>query len=731
MSSSAALQPETEALLEQCQTQVQDLHALFVTWFQGKQDKAVLEQDLEERLVPNFSHVAPNGQFIRGRNVLIGHLQDKYSVYRDRVFEIDIYNVRLLWTDGERCLCTYEEWQSWRQDGEDIQFGRLSTCLLQKPEQGPKMQWIHVHETWLEAESPPGKEELVKSGDTSEEKSSKEEEVVGSEDSPDVESMTDSTPSSNVAKSSSYRLLYFMSSATLNHQQLITQNMANSRLKALAIEYETVDAGDIANKDFRNQLFEISGQRAVYPLFFLRNYDNVIYWGNWEQFLKAVYSGTLLESIEQGSPAPPLPISEESDEEDSIKEDETEEAKFSTPAPASSVPPLPVAASEVKRSVPTPAPAPAPKEEEAPKSVPSAAKPVPTPMPPVTHTPGESAILSKSYVDRMSGNNKTLGREVSSKRHVSPLIQQYAKPLTWESALVGISVAGFDIGTSQGPIADEAWYKQHGAMLEELAQSRSIPRPRRKICLPEMVFPTAHVAMEGHGVWFSWDALDALEAWARAHHEIAIHSRISHNGVSVMRARDAKLWDEKRKHGNKDEKVSSVFHYDWTYSTPFAGKHEGGRWKELPESGMNVALLTDTSVPILFFDEIILFEDDLHDNGQVQYSIKLRVMPTCSYVLARLWVRVDNIILRVRETRILFAFGDGSQKPEIYRDVAWRECMWNSLADHKLPTDVKAWRHEGPETPAWSGLLKSLPEVALPRGMAKHAVYEYSSEEQK
>ncbi|GKZ01553.1 hypothetical protein MPSEU_001105900 [Mayamaea pseudoterrestris] len=752
-SSSLSNKLESDALLVECRTHVQELHALFVSWFQGKRDRQELTDDLNHRLAPSFSHVAPNGQFIRGSQVLVNHLLQKYGVYKDRVFDIAIYNVRLLWSNSKHCLVTYEEWQSWKQNGEDIQFGRLSTCLLEKISTG--MQWIHVHETWLEAESPPTSSDAGKSlHGVDADAESVETGPVAQDKSAAVAAATNGSTSNGT--SSNYKLLYFMSSATLNQQQLIHQNLANSRLKALKLDYETVDAGDVTQKDVRAQLFEISGQRAVYPLFFLRNYENIVYWGNWEQFLKAVYANKLTESLENGTPAPPLPVEveddEESDDEGPVEAPAT--SVFSdaaaaiggaaaavggavaaavsrlSPVPHSEEPAEVEAEKEAPKPVAASAPAPAPVAAPAPAPAPVATKPTPTPLPPITHEPGESAVLSQSYVKRMSSSGKNSGklfapREVSSKRHVSPLIQQYAKPLTWENALVGISVAGFDIGTSQGPIADEAWYKQHGAQLEDMAQSRSIPRPRRKICLPEMVFPTAHVAMEGHGVWFSWDCSDALEAWAKAHHEIAIHSRISHNGVSVMRARDAKLWDSKRKHGaGENDKVSSVFHYDWTYSTPFTGKHEGGKWKELSESGMNVGLLTDTTVPILFFDEIILFEDDMHDNGQVQYSVKLRVMPTCSYVLARLWVRVDNIILRVRETRILFAFG-ASGKPEIYRDVAWRECMWNSLADHKLPTDVKAWRHEGPETPAWSGLLKSLPEVALPRTMPKFAEYEY------
>lgn len=314
--------------------------------------------------------------------------------------------------------------------------------------------------------------------------------------------------------------------------------------------------------------------------------------------------------------------------------------------------------------------------------------------------------------------------DVSKKRHVSVRLEQYAKPMMWEGALVGISIAGFDIGTSQGPIADEAWYREHGAIMEDMAQSKSIPKPKRRICLPEMVFPIAHVAFEGYGVWMSWDATAALESWAQCHSMIAVLSRIPWQGVSVIKTEAAASWEHKRKHVGVDENAASIFHYDWTYSTPYCGTVEGGEWVELDESGMRMELLTDQSVPILLFDEVVLYEDDLHDNGQVQYSVKLRVMPSCAYILARLFVRVDNIVIRLRESRVLVDFF--GIKPQIYRDVSWRECVWENLESNGLPTEVRPWHHTGRDTAAWNQLVKQLPEVDPPSDVIfKHAVLEY------
>lgn len=319
-------------------------------------------------------------------------------------------------------------------------------------------------------------------------------------------------------------------------------------------------------------------------------------------------------------------------------------------------------------------------------------------------------------------------QDASPKRHVSSKLLKYAKPLTWENSLVGLSINGFDIGTSQGPTADAHWYREVTDALESVAQFNKrggTPQPRRRLALPETIYPTAHVALEGHGFWLSWDVLDALEEWARAHAELEVHSLRANRGVSVMRSSDGtKFWEEKRTATKHSSTHPSSYHFDWTYSTPFPGKVEGGEWVELDESGMRVELLTDTSVPILFFDEIVLFEDDLQNHGQVHFSVKLRVMPSCAYVLARLYIRVDQVTIRVRESRMLVDFFGIS--PAVFRDVTWRECRWELLAHKKLPTKTHAWHFDGNETPAWQNLLRKIPEVDPPEGVMKYATLQPS-----
>ena len=55
---------------------------------------------------------------------------------------------------------------------------------------------------------------------------------------------------------------------------------------------------------------------------------------------------------------------------------------------------------------------------------------------------------------------------------------------------------------------------------------------------------------------------------------------------------------------------------------------------------------------ILFFDEVVLYEDELDDNGCTKLSVKLRVMPSGFFVLLRFYLRVDKTLIRVYDTRI-------------------------------------------------------------------------------
>ncbi len=113
--------------------------------------------------------------------------------------------------------------------------------------------------------------------------------------------------------------------------------------------------------------------------------------------------------------------------------------------------------------------------------------------------------------------------------------------------------------------------------------------------------------------------------------------------------------------------------YDWTFTTDYCGTVKKlsknttseGENQELSSSWeatsdqMDRTLLTNRD-PILFFDELILYESELEDNGLSTLSVKVRVMPKCWYVLLRFFLRVDGVMVRLRETRLFCNFSGSS-----------------------------------------------------------------------
>jgi type 2A phosphatase activator TIP41 len=77
--------------------------------------------------------------------------------------------------------------------------------------------------------------------------------------------------------------------------------------------------------------------------------------------------------------------------------------------------------------------------------------------------------------------------------------------------------------------------------------------------------------------------------------------------------------------------------------------------------------------PILFFDELMLYEDELADNGTSFYSLKIRVMPQRLLLLARFFLRLDEVIFRIRDTRVYVEFETG----QVIREYTAREAKFD------------------------------------------------------
>lgn len=78
---------------------------------------------------------------------------------------------------------------------------------------------------------------------------------------------------------------------------------------------------------------------------------------------------------------------------------------------------------------------------------------------------------------------------------------------------------------------------------------------------------------------------------------------------------------------------------------------------------------------ILFYDDVALFEDELHDNGESILNARIRVMPHSFFILSRLFVRVDNVLFRIYDVRVYHEFGSN----EIIRECSGLEADYDEV----------------------------------------------------
>ena len=60
-------------------------------------------------------------------------------------------------------------------------------------------------------------------------------------------------------------------------------------------------------------------------------------------------------------------------------------------------------------------------------------------------------------------------------------------------------------------------------------------------------------------------------------------------------------------------------------------------------------------------------------------------MPSCWLVLFRFWLRVDHVLLRLRETRLMAIFGGGGVTPRVVREVSEQITDDNRAIDFVTP----------------------------------------------
>ncbi|KNE64326.1 hypothetical protein, variant [Allomyces macrogynus ATCC 38327] len=142
--------------------------------------------------------------------------------------------------------------------------------------------------------------------------------------------------------------------------------------------------------------------------------------------------------------------------------------------------------------------------------------------------------------------------------------------------------------------------------------------------------------------------------------------------------------------------------FDWTYSTDFRGSVSNAdvstTVEEIPLAKLAVR------EPILYFDENVMFEDELGDNGVSKYSVKIRVMPSGFFILARQFLRVDHVQYAFYDTRIYHAFGS---------DHVLREYLAQSI-DYDTVL-VRATREAGPPVSVTAAPVRPMATIPTAR----------------
>jgi hypothetical protein len=142
-----------------CAAEVVALHEFFEAWLSGRIDRTDdAFARFADALDPGFHIVSPSGE-VRDRESITSGVESAHDAHPDG-FGIRIENVQtrdhvVAAADhgdgdaGDRCLLTYEEWQT-NRGGDGDETARLSTVLFREAPDAPGgVAWRHVHETWL------------------------------------------------------------------------------------------------------------------------------------------------------------------------------------------------------------------------------------------------------------------------------------------------------------------------------------------------------------------------------------------------------------------------------------------------------------------------------------------------------------------------------------------------------------------------------------------------------
>ncbi|XP_071455568.1 TIP41-like protein [Hetaerina americana] len=198
-------------------------------------------------------------------------------------------------------------------------------------------------------------------------------------------------------------------------------------------------------------------------------------------------------------------------------------------------------------------------------------------------------------------------------------------------------------------------------LCEFCVYSQKVPLPQ----LPDMVFPKNVLCIQNsNGCELNFNPLDALML-------------VSDKPMNLEIA-CAGAWKESRQESGYLGRMIKPF--DWTFTTEYKGTLKGNWTVENTNERIDLEKLK-VKKSILFYHDLTLFEDELHDNGCAVCSVKIRVMPNEFFILLRYFLRIDNVLIRINDTRIYHDF----ETNFVIREYTARQGM---IQEIKVPSYV-------------------------------------------
>ncbi|XP_073828851.1 TIP41-like protein [Musca autumnalis] len=153
--------------------------------------------------------------------------------------------------------------------------------------------------------------------------------------------------------------------------------------------------------------------------------------------------------------------------------------------------------------------------------------------------------------------------------------------------------------------------------------------------------------------------------------------RLVENGKQPLQVACAQEWKESRPESLMEEKFKP---FDWTFTTDYQGTLNEKFNMEKTEQQLNKFKLMQRE-KILFYHDLTLFEDELHDNGISSCTVKIRVMPSGFFILLRHFLRVDNVLLKIHDTRFHYEVGNNY----IFKEFTMRGASYEELKNVPPP----------------------------------------------